>query len=171
VFELKSAALTVLALQLKTPDLASLAEALAARYGATPGLFEHEPLCVDLSLLRDEAELPDFEGLVALLRRHGFNPMAARGGNPEQMAAAAGGRPGRGASRARPRRAGPEPVAGPRRPRWPPRQAELPLAEPARPPAPAAEPVAEAPRPPRPATVIIDKPLRSGQQVYAAGPT
>jgi tRNA-dihydrouridine synthase C len=88
VFELKSAALTVLALQLKTPDLASLAEALAARYGATPGLFEHEPLCVDLSLLRDEAELPDFEGLVALLRRHGFNPMAARGGNPEQMAAA-----------------------------------------------------------------------------------
>ncbi|MCO5975988.1 septum site-determining protein MinC [Ideonella oryzae] len=178
VFELKSAALTVLALQLKTSDLASLAEALAARYGATPGLFEHEPLCVDLSLLRDEAELPDFEGLVALLRRHGFNPMAARGGNPEQMAAAlsAGLAEAPDVSQPRPEAApavaeapAPEPTAAT------PAQAELPLAEPApaaqRTPVAealeAAEPAAEAPS--APATVIIDKPLRSGQQVYARG--
>lgn len=191
MFELKSAALTVLALQLKTPELASLAEALAARYGATPGLFEHEPLCVDLSLLRDEAELPDFDGLVALLRRHGFNPMAARGGNPEQMAAAlsAGLAEAPDVSQPRPEAvaavaepvaaeapaAGPE-VAGPA-------QAELPLAEPAEDGTPAPVPAAEAAAPASesaepssapapalaPATVIIDKPLRSGQQVYARG--
>ena len=179
VFELKSAALTVLALQLKTPDLASLAEALAARYGATPGLFEHEPLCVDLSLLRDEAELPDFEGLVALLRRHGFNPMAARGGNPEQMAAAlsAGLAEAPDVSQPRPEAAAAvaaeAPAAVPEEAA--PAQAELPLAEPAedRTPVPAAEVAGPAPGPaepaPAPATVIIDKPLRSGQQVYARG--
>lgn len=167
MFELKSAALTVLALQLKTPDLASLAEALAARYGATPGLFEHEPLCVDLSLLRDEAELPDFEGLVALLRRHGFNPMAARGGNPEQMAAALNAGLAEAPDVSQPRPEVPAAVAEPAAAEAPagvpevaaPAQAELPLAEPA--PAPASAPA--------PATVIIDKPLRSGQQVYARG--
>ncbi|UFU11290.1 septum site-determining protein MinC [Ideonella dechloratans] len=183
VFELKSAALTVLALQLKTPDLASLAEALAARYGATPGLFEHEPLCVDLSLLRDEAELPDFEGLVALLRRHGFNPMAARGGNPEQMAAAlsAGLAEAPDVSQPRPEAAAAvaaeAPAAVPEEAA--PAQAELPLAEPAedRTPSPAAEAAVSAPESAEPtpapacapATVIIDKPLRSGQQVYARG--
>ena len=179
MFELKSAALTVLALQLKTPDLASLAEALAARYGATPGLFEHEPLCVDLSLLRDEADLPDFEGLVALLRRHGFNPMAVRGGNPEQMAAAlsAGLAEAPDVSQPRPEAAAAvaaeAPAAVPEEAA--PAQAELPLAEPAedRTPVPAAEVAGPAPGPaepaPAPATVIIDKPLRSGQQVYARG--
>lgn len=192
MFELKSAALTVLALQLKTPDLASLAEALAARYGATPGLFEHEPLCVDLSLLRDEPELPDFDGLVALLRRHGFNPMAARGGNPEQMAAALSAGLAEAPDVSQPRieavAAVAEPVAAEAPTAGPevaaPAQAELPLAEPAedRTPSPAAEAAVSAPESvdsaepapalasaPAPATVIIDKPLRSGQQVYARG--
>jgi len=180
VFELKSAALTVLALQLKTPDLASLAEALAARYGATPGLFEHEPLCVDLSLLRDEADLPDFEGLVALLRRHGFNPMAVRGGNPEQMAAALSAGLAEAPDVSQPRPEAAAAVAEPAAAEAPaaapeaaaPAQAELPLAEPAedRTPAPAPEPAEPAPAPASaPATVIIDKPLRSGQQVYARG--
>lgn len=190
MFELKSAALTVLALQLKTPDLASLAEALAARYGATPGLFEHEPLCVDLSLLRDEAELPDFDGLVALLRRHGFNPMAARGGNPEQMAAALSAGLAEAPDVSQPRSEAVVAVAESVAAEAPavvpeaaaPAQAELPLAEPAedRTPAPAAEaapaPAAAAaaestePAPaPAPATVIVDKPLRSGQRVYAKG--
>lgn len=88
IFDLKSAALTVLALLLKTDDLGVLAEALDQRFGATPGLFEHEPLCIDLSLLREaEAEL-DLAALVRLLQGHGFNPVAARGGRPAQMAAA-----------------------------------------------------------------------------------
>lgn len=171
VFELKSAALTVLALQLKTPDLASLAEALAARYGAAPGLFEHEPLCVDLSLLRDEAELPDFNGLVALLRRHGFNPMAARGGTPEQMAAALSAGLAEAPDVSQPRAEAAASVAEPAGAEAPaaapevaaPAQAELPLAEPAEDRTPAPAPASA------PATVIIDKPLRSGQQVYARG--
>lgn len=164
MFELKSAALTVLALQLRTPDLTALGEALQARYGATPGLFEHEPLCVDLSHLREEGELPDFAALLPLLRRFGFNPMAARGGTPEQMAAALEAglaeAPEAGPHRAEP---APEAAAAP---------APAPVAPPAEPVAPAQAPAA-APAPevaaPAPATVIIDKPLRSGQQVYARG--
>lgn len=163
MFELKSAALTVLALQLRTPDLTALGEALQARYGATPGLFEHEPLCVDLSHLREEGEPPDFAALLPLLRRFGFNPMAVRGGTPEQMAAAlAAGlaeAPEAGPHRAEPT---PAPVAAPE---------PAPEAAPAPAPTAAAEvapsPVAAAE--PTPSTVIIDKPLRSGQQVYARG--
>ncbi len=171
MFELKSAALTVLALQLRTPDLTALGEALQARYGATPGLFEHEPLCVDLSHLREEGELPDFAALLPLLRRFGFNPMAARGGTPEQMAAALEAglaeAPEAGPHRAEP---APEPVAAPA-PAPVAEPAPVALAETALPPVAAAEPVADAAPAavPAPATVIIDKPLRSGQQVYARG--
>ncbi|OYT87565.1 MAG: septum site-determining protein MinC [Burkholderiales bacterium PBB6] len=155
IFDLKSAALTVLALLLKTPDLQALADALDARYAATPGVFDHEPLCVDLAALRDDATPIDFHALVALLKRHGFNPMAVRGGSVDQHAAAL--------------------AAG---------LAEAPEAAPVR--VAPADPgvvltdsvvVAEAPaeQAPEPAaalpatTLIIDKPLRSGQQVYARG--
>lgn len=85
VFELKSAALTVLALQLRTLDLPELERALDAKYGATPGLFEHEPLCLDLSHVQDEPTEPDFDRMLTILKRHGFNPMAVRGGSAAQM--------------------------------------------------------------------------------------
>jgi len=160
VFDLKSAQLSVLALLLKTPELEALREALAERYGATPGLFEQEPLCIDLSALREAAQPLDFGALLTLLRGHGFNPVAARGGSEEQMAAArAAGlseAPDEAAARAEPAQDLPqvvEPVA------------EVAVETPA-------ETVA-APAPAAPAaaarTLIIDKPLRSGQQVYARG--
>ncbi len=46
--ELKSAALTLMALMLKTTDLAQLAEGLSHRAGAMPGLFDDEPVVVAL---------------------------------------------------------------------------------------------------------------------------
>ncbi|MEK8048529.1 septum site-determining protein MinC [Ideonella margarita] len=184
IFDLKSAALTVLALLLKTPDLQALADALDARYAATPGVFDHEPLCVDLAALRDDATPIDFHALVALLKRYGFNPMAVRGGSVDQHAAALAAGLAE-APEAAPVRAAPAdpgvvltdsvvvaevhaattdattaaPTAAPTA-----ASADLPAAE-----APAAE-LAPEPAAALPATtLIIDKPLRSGQQVYARG--
>lgn len=181
----------MLALLLKTPELDALAQALASRFGDTPGLFEHEPLCVDLSALRESEAVPDFEALIALLRQYGFNPMAARGGNPAQMAAAQAAGLAEAPDHAPARAAAPaaEPVAADAAadaPAGPPAAAgasterdavlEEPAAveaspapaAPAEAPAPAAEPPA-VPERAVPATLIIDKPLRSGQQVYARG--
>ena len=186
IFDLKSAALTVLALVLKTPDLDPLATALAERFGATPGLFEHEPLCIDVSALRDSEAVLDVPALIALLRSYGFNPMSARGGSVAQMAAALAAGLAEAPDAAPPRSSAP--VASP-----------LPAAEPAASgsdgvtpdlfaaadlqacddgaqAASPAEPPAAAPQPdtvPALATklpaLVIDKPLRSGQQVYARG--
>lgn len=199
IFDLKSAVLTVLALLLKTDDLSVLAEALDQRFGATPGLFEHEPLCIDLSLLREaEAEL-DMAALVRLLQGHGFNPVAARGGSPAQMAAALTAGLAEAPEAQSPR----APAAGAAQPAEAPAQAAD-LAEAAAttpeeawsdtvPPdlfaAAEAEAAAEARQQqaleaaqsaeqaaaaalqatPSVPALIIDKPLRSGQRVYARG--
>lgn len=87
VFDLKSAALTVLAVVLKTTDLAALAQAMRERFNEAPGFFDNEPACIDLSAVRHEPDAPDFAELLQLLRHHGLNPVAVRGGSPEQMAA------------------------------------------------------------------------------------
>lgn len=152
VFEFKSATLPLIAVILKTADLDVLAEALDAQLADSPDFFEQEPVVIDLSLLQDEetegdAEI-DFTALRKLLARHQTQPVAVRGGSDAQNAAA--------------RAAGLSITA-------------MPVAPTPRSSAPAAEPVSEAPQivreVPVPAngTLIIDKPLRSGQQVYARG--
>lgn len=145
--ELKSAALTLMALMLKTTDLAQLAEGLSRRAGAMPGLFDDEPVVVDLSCVRDAEEPIDFDVLVVLLMQHGMRPVAVRGGGAEQMAAALA--------------SGLLEVPEGARPAL----REVPTAE-------VVERIVEkivevqlAPLPP----LVVDKPLRSGQQVYAQG--
>jgi septum site-determining protein MinC len=150
VFEFKSATLPLIAVILKTADLAVLTEALDAQLADSPDFFEQEPVVIDLSLLQDGAgaDTLDFAALRALLARHQTQPIAVRGGNPAQNAAA------RAAGLA---------------------LAAMPVAPPARPPAPAAETPSPAPQivreVPVPAggTLLIDRPLRSGQQIYARG--
>ena len=157
VFEFKSATLPLIAVILKTSDLDVLAEALDAQLADSPDFFEQEPVVIDLSLLQDAqgegqaaaAADIDFAALRSLLARHQTQPIAVRGGNAEQNAAA--------------RAAGLSVAA-------------MPAAPAPRAPAPPAEaPVSEAPQivreVPVPAngTLLIDKPLRSGQQIYARG--
>lgn len=152
VFEFKSATLPLIAVILKTADLDVLAEALDAQLADSPDFFEQEPVVIDLSLLQDEAagEVADidFAVLRALLARHQTQPIAVRGGSAAQNIAA--------------------------------RAAGLSLAAMPVSPAPrasAVEPAASAEAPqivrevpvPASGTLIIDKPLRSGQQVYARG--
>ena len=139
--ELRSTALTLIAVSLKTPDLDALADELA-QHAVTVGRFDDEPVAINLLSVREAEDAIDFEALIALLRRHGMRPMAARGGNPAQMSAA--------------RAAGLLEVPEGLRP---------PLREVAPPPE-IVERTVEVQLPPL-APLVIDKPLRSGQQVYA----
>lgn len=149
--ELKSATLDLLALQLKTLDLDDLdaaLSALSALVGDGPSAFDNEPACLDLSALAADAAAPDFPALSRRLAQHGLRLVAVRGGQAAQTEAALAA----GLFEAAPASA-PRPAAF----------APAPAVESA---APAPVPVVEAA--PVPA-LIIDKPLRSGQQVYARG--
>jgi septum site-determining protein MinC len=143
-FEIKSANLPLVSLLLKSAELPALAQELQARFGDLPDFFDHDPLVIDLAPLQAEAPetLLDFHALVQLLRTYRVLPVAVRGGSVGQMQAAllAGLAPA------------PDAVAAPARHTQP-----APAAEPAR-----AEPADST-------ALVIDRPLRSGQQVYARG--
>ena len=155
-FEIKSAHLPLVALLLKSADLVRLAEEMTQRYGDIPDFFDHDPLLVDLSPLQagQQADSPvDFAALVALLRQFRLQPVAVRGGNETQTAAAelAGLMHTDDATVQRSAAAAtPAPQA------------------PAASQAPAAAPAPATPAPAQGA-LVVDKPLRSGQQVYARG--
>lgn len=149
-FEIKSANLPLVALLLKSPDLDALSREMALRFGDIPDFFDNDPLVIDLAQLPLDAATVDFAALIALLRPYRVAPLAVRGGNPAQLAAALAA----GLVAAPDARVVSAPAATP--------------AAPAR--SKAAAPVAEvqAAAPP-PGALVIDKPLRSGQQVYARG--
>ena len=147
--DLKSAQLSVVAMVLKTVDVAAVAAELAARSADDPEFFDNDPVLIDLSAVQAEEQPIDFAALVQLLRSHRTQPVAVRGGNPAQMQAAhAAGlvaAPDMLAVRAQPREVIREVV----------REVQVPVEVPV--PAPA------------PGALVVDKPLRSGQQVYARG--
>jgi septum site-determining protein MinC len=146
-FELRSASLTLEAVSLRTRDLGVLKGALEAQLGATPGAFDGEPVLVDLGPVGGDVPPLDLAALVALLRAHRMQPVAVRGGTPADRAAA----------RALGLVEAPE-SSGAREPRTVVREVvrevrvEVPIEVPV-----------EVP------TMVIDRPLRSGQQVYAKG--
>ena len=156
-FEFKGTSLPLTAVVLRSTDLIALASELEARMNENPDFFDQDPVLIDLSAVRDSDEPLNFEVLAALLRNHRMVPIAVRGGSAGQMAAASAA--GLGAAPDSPLRN--DPVGGPRE------------AVDAVAPAPVIEireiirevevPVGGS------ATVVIDKPLRSGQQVYARG--
>ncbi len=166
VFELRSASMTLVVVALKTTDMAAIESELTARFADTPDMFSHDPVVIDVAQAEGDPLALDYGQLVVLLRRFNMVAAAVRGGSPEQMAAAAaaglGEAPEAVVPTARPVPA-PAPVA-----EAPMATAEvadvLPVEERA--------PVAVAQPPAAPAhvaTLIVDKPLRSGQQVYARG--
>ncbi len=144
VFELKNTSLPLVAVLLHDADLARLADALGQQLRESPQLFENDPVVVDLSPLREQDAPIDFPALLALLRAHRMQPVAAAGGSAAQMQAAlaAGLSEAPAGSRSRAPRVEVREVVK--------------------------EVVREVPAAPVP-TMVIDKPLRSGQQVYAKG--
>lgn len=147
-FDIKSASLSVVAVLLKTTDAARFSVEFGERVANAPGFFDNDPVLIDLSLVKDADEPIDFAAISEQLRSHGTLPVAVRGGSAAQMNAA--------------------------------REAGLGWAPDA-----SVAPVRATPRPDSarsvthevvrevavagPGTMVIDKPLRSGQQVYARG--
>lgn len=149
-FDLKSTSLSGLALVLRTSDAIALAAAMADRFGAEPGVFNHDAVVVDLSVLPADGDAPDFVALLDLLAGHRLRAVGIRGGSDAARQAASQAGLGDvaeeiGAPAVASRHAT---VDGPLVPE----------------PAPAGlDDNRVAP------TLIVDKPLRSGQQVYAKG--
>ncbi|MDO9315507.1 MAG: septum site-determining protein MinC [Burkholderiaceae bacterium] len=167
VFELRSASMTLVVVALKTTDMAAIEAELIARFADTPDMFNHDPVVIDLAQAEGDPMALDYGPLVGLLRRFNMVAAAVRGGSPEQMAAAAAAGLGEA----------PEAVAPQARAAAPtlavveasPAVDDVPAVPPVEA---AAEPVAvaePAAAPAHVATMIIDKPLRSGQQIYARG--
>jgi septum site-determining protein MinC len=152
-FELKSTAWTLASLRLHTADIPALSEALQRRYGKTPNLFEDDALVLDLSSLRETADDVDFAALEAALRRHRLRMIAVQGGSQTQMAAAiqAGLVEAMDAAPVTPQDGASDTA--------PVREVEV-VREVVRE---VAVPSASAP------TLVVDRPLRSGQRVYARG--
>ncbi len=171
-FEIKSANLPLVALLLKSTDLATLQRELTLRFGDIPDFFDQDALVIDLSPLQagldDAAPELDFHNLSSLLRTYRLNPIAVKGGSSAQMAAALSAglmptpdayllsnkakKPAQGA----PGDTSTTPAAALATPESLPTQA--PTVAPA-----------VVPAPGQLSALVIDKPLRSGQQVYARG--
>ena len=148
-YEIKSASLPLVSFLLKTPDTSALQADMARRLGATPGFFDNDPVVIDLSQLEDPYNLLDLPSVCLMLRTHQMLPVAVRGANEHQLANAhkAGLFEARDLS-----------VQTPAAPR-----VETVVQEVIR----EVEVVREVPT--NAAAMVIDKPLRSGQHVYAKG--
>lgn len=144
-FEIKSANLPLVALLLKSPDLDTLAQELQGRFGDIPDFFDNDPLVIDLAPLGG-ADV-DFAQLVKLLKGYRVMPVAVKGGSDAQRREAM--------------RAG---LAVAEEAALLPAPAQREKEE-----QPAPQLVVQAPPPAPASALVVDKPLRSGQQVYARG--
>ncbi|AXE28749.1 septum site-determining protein MinC [Chromobacterium phragmitis] len=141
-FDIKSASLDLLALMLRTDNLDELSQALDARFGDTSDA-PAEAFVLDVEALPHPAEL-DLGRLLPLLSRRGIRAVALR--HPDNALAAVASRYGLAFANnaAQPRSAQP-------------------------PAEPAAKPAVEPQAASAAATMIVDRPVRAGQQIYAKG--
>jgi len=148
-YEIKSASLPLVSFLLKTPDTSALQADMARRLGATPDFFDNDPVVIDLSALEDPYGVLDLPSVCLMLRTHRMLPVAVRGANEHQLANAhkAGLFEARDLS-----------IQTPAAPR-----VETVVQEVIR----EVEVVREVQT--GSAAMVIDKPLRSGQHVYAKG--
>ena len=170
LIEFKGASLAVMTAYVRDTDPVRLADALHMMLGGMPDFFAGEPAILDFAQLASAPERVDWTAILSLLRRYQVQPIGVRR-LPEHLIEGArraglavlgsddlsGERP-LGAPQAMPQTPPPAPVAAP---------APAPVEPP--PPAPAAAPGPEFEQAPVAPTLIVDRPLRSGQQVYAKG--
>ena len=124
-------------------DLQAVALALQAQLQESPGFFDQDPVLLDLDALPEDTALPDLSALCQLLVQHSLRPVAVKSARADAALAA--------------------------------RQCGLVLGDDARvrrtlPESPAAEAAPLAAAEPAPAlqeALVLDRPLRSGQQFYA----
>jgi septum site-determining protein MinC len=138
-FELKDTSLPLVTVVLHQADAAVLADELQQRLGETPNFFGDDPVVIDLAPVREREAPIAFADIVAALRAHRMRPSLVTGGSEQQMADAL----------AAGLAAAPDAVPAPKA-----RAVEV-------------EVIREVPV--HVPTLIVDKPLRSGQQAYAKG--
>ena len=144
-FELKDLSLPLVTVVLHQADPAVLADELQQRLGDTPNFFDDDPVVLDLAPVREREDAVAFDAIVAALRAHRMRPALVTGGSAAQMAdALAAGLP-----------AAPAALPAPK-----PRTVEVEVIR-------EVEVVREVPL--HVPTLVVDKPLRSGQQAYAKG--
>ena len=166
LIEFKGASLAVMTASLRDTDAVRLADALHMMLGGMPDFFAGEPAILDFAQLASTPDRVDWTAILSLLRRYQVQPIGVRH-LPDHLvegARRAGlavlGSDGLSAER---------PLGAPQAMPQTPPPAPAPAPAPAEPPAAilaaaaAAEPPGVAP------TLIVDRPLRSGQQVYAKG--
>ena len=152
LFDIKSAQLPLVALRVKTDRLDQVADELAAQYADVPDFFDNDALLIDFSQLDTEHNTDPtpmaFEALLQAARSLRLRPVAVRGGGAvhAQLAEQAGLVVTDEVFPAKTTAITPTPS---------PSVAAAPAPTPVEPPAVA------------PSALVIDKPLRSGQQVYA----
>lgn len=138
-YDIKSASLDVLAFVLRSDDLDELALALESRFGNRTKPSAAETVVLDLAALDKPADL-DLERLLPLLGRYGFRAVALRHPDPQHEELA--------------HRFGLAHITG-----------QVTGAK-----TPACEPVPPVPElPVSVPTLIVDRPVRAGQQIYAKG--
>lgn len=149
LLDIKSANLSLLSIVLKTADLSALEASLEERTALAPDFFVHEPALLDVEPLAEAGQLDalDLAATVQLIESHGFVVLGLKGAHDALLdtARSLGLVDGSDSLVARP---APSTASAPA------------AATPASPAPPAA---------PAPTTLVIDKPVRSGQRVYARG--
>lgn len=180
-FKIKNVNLPIFVAHVLTPDLDLFKRQLAAQLAQAPAFFASTPMALGLGAIAEDGAIPDFADLAAFMRGLGTQLIGVVGGSEAQRQAASqaglGLFPDTGP---RPRQAPaepavPEPVA-PAPETGTAQQAaangSLPLPFPDLPLDPVepetAEPAQEAQAGTVRTTLIIDKPVRAGQRIYAA---
>ncbi len=156
-FELRSGSVDTLLFIVKTTDLDALRSELVKRFEATPEFFADDVVAIDVRRLADHERVPlaDLRQMLNDVRMRPIGVVAQAG---QHAWAAHAGLP---LLEARDKRAPTAKAGGDEAADAKPAEAAA-SAEPARP-----EPVVAAA--PSGTTLVIDKPLRSGQQIYAKG--
>lgn len=155
-FKIKTGNLPVLQLHVLSTDMALIKQQLAQRLAQTPDFFASTPIVLDLSGISEAVGGVDISGLIAFMMKHGMCAAGVIGGSVEQRedAIQAG--------------LGLFPDVVPRNPmRRSTDTAEIPVA-PVQTELPGIEPAVQ-PKPVTRSTLVIDKPVRTGQRIYAEG--
>ena len=178
-FKIKNANFPLFVLHVNTTDMDKFKSELEARLTQTPDFFTNTPVVLGFAAIADSGVTPDIAGLVSFMRDHGMLTAGVLGGSAEQREAAVqaglGLFPEIQARRVQPQTPQPEVQQEPLPP--PTQQPELPgLGTPedegaSEPPVdsdiavprPDNAPAAPALQP----TMVIDKPVRTGQRIYA----
>ncbi|THF63357.1 septum site-determining protein MinC [Pseudothauera rhizosphaerae] len=148
--EFRNATLGATVAVLRETEPAGLADALHKMLGGMPDFFSGEATVLDFGTLEGSPERIDWAGLLSLLRRYQLQPVGVRNLPPDFAEGA--------------RRAGLALLDGAelRERQGAPAPAPVRAEPPPPPPAPAPAPISAG-------TMFVDRPLRSGQQVYARG--